>query len=104
MASLHSLLSNLYGIFKFTDLYAPILSIVSENFLIDNVIVTVEWTQQVGAVYTTKLLPQANSLSTGSNSRRLMLSYNTGYNFSVVAATPCNPATTAFIELNYSME
>ena len=87
---------------SYTDLYTPRLSIVSETFSIDNITVTVEWTQKLGAVYTTRIIPQAASLSNGCNNQRLTLSYNTGYNFSVVAATPCNPATTiAFIELNY---
>ena len=89
---------------KFTDLDTPVLNTALEIFSVDNVAVTVEWTQQAGAVYATKLLPRAISMSTGSSSRRLILSYNTGYNFSVVAATPCNHATSAFIELNYSME
>ena len=87
---------------SYTDLYTPRLSIVSETFSIDNVTVTVEWTQKLGAVYTTTILPQAASSSNGCNSLRLTLSYNTGYNFSVEAATPCDLATTvAFIELNY---
>ena len=85
----------------FIDLYTPRLNIVSEIFSVDNITVTVEWTQTTGALYTTRIIPQAASLSTGSNSLRLTLSYNTGYNFSVVAATACNPAATAFIELNY---
>jgi hypothetical protein len=72
--------------------------------MVDNVTVTVEWTQTAGAVYTTTIIPPAASSSTGSNSRRLTLSYNTGYNFSVlitVAATPCDPVTAAFIQLSY---
>ena len=78
------------------------MSITSEMFSIDNITVTVEWTQTTGALYTTRIIPQAaSSPINGSNSLRLTLSYNTGYNFSVEAATPCNPAATAFIELNY---
>jgi hypothetical protein len=88
----------------FTDPYNPTLSIISETFMIDNVTVTVEWTQKVGAVYTTRIIPPAASMSTGSNSRRLTLSYNTVYNFSVhVATTPCDPVT-ALIQLNYGMD
>ena len=79
------------------------MNIVSETFSVDNITVTMVWTQKAGAIYTTGIIPQAASSSTGSNSQRLILSYNTGYNFSVVAATPCNPATTAFIELHYGM-
>ena len=81
----------------------PTLSIVSENFTADNVTVTVEWTQQVGAMHNTTvtLLPPASSLFTGSNGQNLTLLYNTGYNFSVVAFTRCESAT-ASIVLNYS--
>ena len=90
-----------HNIYIITDLYIPRLSIVSETFSVDNVTVAVEWIQKAGAIYTTRIIPQAASSSTGNNSRRLILSYNTGYNFSVVAVTPCNPATTAFIELHH---
>jgi hypothetical protein len=93
------------ALMSFTDLYTPTLSITSETYAVDNVTVTVEWTQKVGAMYIPIIIPQAASVSTGSNSRRLTLSYNTGYNFSVlVATTPCDPATAAFIQLNYGME
>jgi lipoprotein signal peptidase len=86
----------------FTDLYTPTLSIISETYAVDNVTVTVEWTQKLGVMYTTRIIPQAASLSIGSNSQRLTLSYNTGYNFSVlVADTPCDPVIAAFIQLNY---
>ena len=87
----------------FTDLSTLTLSIVSKNYTADNVTVTVEWTQQVGAIYNTTvtLLPPASSLFAGSNGRNLTLLYNTGYNFSVVAFTRCESATSSIV-LNYS--
>ena len=40
-------------------------------------------------------------VSPGSTSRQLTILYNTEYNLSVVAATPCRPNATANISLNY---
>ena len=81
-------------------MYTPTLRVISEEYGVENVTVTVEWPQQVSVTYTARLSPLAPTLSTGSNSRQLILSYNTEYNLSVVAVTPCGNAT-AFIRLDY---
>ena len=78
----------------------PTLAIISEEFGVDDVIVTVEWSQQVGAVYDVKIIPLAHIVFAGSTRRRLIIWYNTEYNFSVVAITPCGTAT-AFRRLHY---
>ena len=90
------------------DLYTPgpKVSVISEDFGANNVTVTVEWTQHVGiTTYITRISPLAQpTLSTStpglSNRRLLILSYNTSYNLTVVAVTPCGN-TTAYIELKY---
>ena len=77
--------------------------VVSEEYYgVDNVIVTAEWAQQAGVSnYTTRISPVAPSaLSIGSTSLQLTLLYNTEYNLSVVAVTPCGNAT-SFIRLHY---
>ena len=82
------------------------MGIISEDFGADNVTVTVEWAQHVDiTTYITRISPLAQpTLSTGipglSNRRLLILSYNTSYNLTVVAVTPCGN-TTAYIELKY---
>ena len=85
------------------DQYTPILHITSEEYGANNGTVTVEWAQQLGAVYTVRLSPLAPITLTGSTIRQLTLSYNTAYNLSVVAVTPCGN-TTASIMLNYGGE
>ena len=88
------------------DLYTPKVGIISEDFGADIVTVTVEWAQHVGiTMYITRISPLTRpTLSTSTpglnNSRLLILSYNTSYNLSVVAVTPCGNAT-AYIELKY---
>ena len=84
-----------------TDQYIPTLGITSEEYKADNITVTVEWTQQVAAMYTVSVIPLAPINFTGSTSRQLTISYNTVYNFSVEATAPCRTNATAFIGLNY---
>ena len=76
------------------------LAITSEEFGANNVKVTVEWSQQVGAVYNVKMIPLAHTEFAGSTCRQLIIRYNIEYNFSVVAVTPCGNAT-AFTGLHY---
>ena len=85
------------------DQYTPILHITSDEYRTDNVTVTVDWAQQVGAVYTVRLSPLAPIALNGSTIHQLTLSYNTAYNLSVVVVTPCGN-TTASIKLNYGGE
>ena len=84
-------------------MYTPTLRVISEEYGVENVTVTLEWAQQVGVTYTGKIIrlsPLAPTLSAGSNSQQLILSYNIEYNLSVVAVIPCGNAT-AFIRLDY---
>jgi threonine synthase len=76
------------------------LQVISEEYSFDNVTVTVAWTQQAVAMYDVRIVPLAPNVSTGNVNRQLTLSYNTVYNLSVVAVTPCGNAT-AFIGLHY---
>ena len=76
------------------------LSITEENYEHNNVTVTVEWAQQVGATYDVKLSPSVPLIVNGSSSYQMTVSYNMEYSLSVVAVTPCINAT-ASITLNY---
>ena len=80
-------------------LYTLKLEIISE-FGADNVTVTVGWTQQVGVVYNTSILPLIPLICT-ENTSQLTIQYNAEYNLSVVAVTPCRNTTVAFIRLHY---
>ena len=82
------------------------LHVTSEKRETDNVTVSVEWPQQDGAIYyisSISLLDLVPIMLTRSASRtcQLTLSYNTEYNFSVEAVSPCRPNATAFISLHY---
>lgn len=81
----------------FLDHYTPTLLVSSEEFRANNVTVTVEWDQQVGAMYYVRVLPLV-PFEIPSN--QLVLQYNTQYNLSVVASTTCTNST-ATIGLNY---
>ena len=78
----------------------PMLAIIAEEFGVNSVKVTVKWSQQIGAVYHVKMMPLAHTEFAGYTSRRLIIQYNTEYNFSVVAIAPCGNAT-SFIGLHY---
>ena len=69
----------------------------------DNITVTVEWTQKVDVTYTVKVSPSVPIMKVNFTSMRYQLTipYNNTYNVSVVAATPCRPNATAFITLDY---
>ena len=79
------------------------LAIIAEEFAVNSVKVTVKWSQQMGAVYHVKMMPLAHTEFAGSTSRRLIIQYNTEYNFSVVAVTFCGNAT-SFIGLHYGQD
>ena len=78
------------------------LRILNQHYDLYNVTVTVEWTHQDGVMdYDVRISPLAPLLTiNGSASCRLVVSYNTEYNLSVVAVTPCGNATASKI-LNY---
>ena len=84
-------------------LYTPRLRIIEEQYGINSVTVTVEWTQKinVGVTYTAKVSPMVPLISVGETNRRLIILYNTVYNFSVVAATPCRPNATSSTIIDY---
>ena len=74
----------------------------SEEYSAENVTVTMEWRQQLGAVYNSaSVFPSAPLMFNGSSSVQLVLEYDTEYNISVVAVGPCGVNTTATITLNY---
>ena len=66
------------------DHYTPTVLVTSEEYRANNVTVTVEWDQQVGAIYYVRVLPLVPFPG-----NQLVLQYNTQYNLSVVASTPC---------------
>ena len=76
---------------------------ISEKYGNDNVLVTVEWDQVPNVAYSTdsETSPLVHIMHTGRTSYQVTVPYNTKYNFSVVAATPCRPNATAFIILKY---
>ena len=76
------------------------MCIISEEYSADNVTVIVGWTQQIGAAYTARVMPLVPFMVSGSTIHQLTLSYNTDYNLSVVAVTPCGNAV-GFIVLDY---
>ena len=92
------ILCSLYSL----DQYIPRLQVISEDYLPDNVTVTVAWTQNTGAMYDIGIVPLAIApiVSTGNVNSQLIVVYNNEYNLSVVAFTPCGN-TTAFITLHY---
>ena len=76
------------------------MRIVSEDYGVANVTVTVEWAQLEGAVYIVKVLPSL-AITRSTNSCQLIIPYNTEYNLSVEASAPCRLSTTALVELYY---
>ena len=84
--------------------YPLMVHVHTEEYSVNNITVTVEWTQQIGAVYESSVLPPAPLEFIGSSSVQLVLEYNTVYNLSVVAVNiaPCGGYTeTSFIALDY---
>ncbi|MCG8625303.1 MAG: hypothetical protein MJE68_25300, partial [Proteobacteria bacterium] len=55
----------------------------------------------IGIRYSVNITPWVPLIPNGSTSYSLIIPYNTEYNFSVVATTPCRPNTTAFITHYY---
>ena len=73
-----------------------------EKYSAEIVTVTVEWIQQLGAMYNASVLPPAPLMFNGTSSVQLVLEYNTEYNLSVVAVSPCTNVTGfATATLNY---
>ena len=79
------------------------MSVISEDYIADNVTVIVEWTKQEDTVYCMfGVSPPVPVMFTGSKRRQLTISYNTEYNLSVIATAPCKDKVTTSIKLNYS--
>ena len=89
-------------LYTYSGIPTPILSI-SEEYSTDNITVdvTVGWAQQASVRYYANVVPLVPIVSTETAIYQLTISYNTKYNFSVVAAAPCRPNATAFITLKY---
>ena len=81
--------------------YSPTLNVTKVQYSIDNVTVTVEWTQQGGITYAIEISPFIPLIFTGNTSHELTILYNTEYNFSVEAVAPCRENVTASIKLKY---
>ena len=77
--------------------------VTSEEFGVNNVTVTVEWTQLEGATYQLIIVPQIPipMTSTGESSIQLILPYNNNYNLSVKSALPCQHQAQSHILLFY---
>ena len=75
----------------------------NEGYSINNITVTVEWIQQIWAVYNSSVFPPAPLVFTGSSSVQLVLEYNTVYNLSIeMIVAHCGGYTkTSFIALDY---
>jgi hypothetical protein len=69
--------------------YTPVLNVSEEYYRADNVTVTILWAPIDNITFSTQVSPLAPIMTTGSTSRQLIISYNTEYNLSVVATTPC---------------
>ena len=70
--------------------------------------VTVEWTKELSVMYTTEVSPMTLSIVSGSTTiiascqLVLRIQYNTEYNLSVVAVSPCaNDTAFITVTLNY---
>ena len=76
---------------------------ISEAYLADYVTVTVEWAQEVGAVYNVRIVPMVPITVISSVSRQLTIPYNTKHILSVEAVAPCRADATAStnLTLNY---
>ena len=78
------------------------MHITSEKYGADNVIVTVEWDQQVGVTnYSAGVILSAPLISIGNTNCQLVLEHNMEYNFTVVAIAPRRPSVTTISTLTY---
>ena len=81
----------------------PVLEIDSVDYRVDNVTVTVMWTEDVGVNYNVQILPSVPLHFNESTCVQMVLLYNTEYTMSIRAATPCTNSTlTSYIILSYS--
>ena len=90
--------------YGYTGVTPPIptveVTVRSEQFKNESVVVTLEWTVVNGAFMGLSVVPMAATVNLGPSSRQLMLSYNTSYNVTVVARL-CGQYSSHSIELHY---
>jgi hypothetical protein len=86
----------------------PVVQVRSEQFGSDNITVILEWPDEGGGVsYSTHVAPESLMVEmltgsvTGFINIKLVLLYNTSYNFSTVATLCGVNSTTSITELNY---
>ena len=79
------------------------ITLVSEHFTSDGVVVTLEWIQQNFYSYNVSVIPQPEYDVNETTRIQLNVSYNTFYNMNVVASPPCgqNTSTSNLIGLYY---
>lgn len=87
-----------------TDPKEVAITSVSEQYEGNGVIVTLEWTQENPLYsYNVSVIPPAEITFTGKARAQMKVSYNTSYNVSVMASSPCGRSdATNFTELYYS--
>ena len=90
-----------------TDPKEVAITSVSEQYEGDGVIVTLEWTQENPLyTYNVSVIPVPIEITfTGKARAQMKISYNTSYNVTVVASSPCGQGdATNFTELYYYSE
>ena len=73
---------------------------VSERFVNETTILTLQWTVENGAFSSLNIVPQVKITYLGPSSRELMLSYNLVYNVTAVASL-CGQYSSHSTELHY---
>jgi hypothetical protein len=88
---------------QFIIVVKPALEIDAVGYRVDNITVTVIWTEAIGVKYDVQILPSVPLRFNGSTSVQIVLLYNTEYTMSIRAVTPCIiNSTKSYITLNYS--
>lgn len=76
------------------------LTLVSQDFENNSIVLTLEWTVENGAFSRLSVVPQAEIMNLGPSSRQLAISYNTSYNVTAVASL-CEQHSSHSVELRY---
>lgn len=78
------------------------LTVLSEQFETDGVVVTLEWIQHDFYSYNVSVVPSLEYDIEETTRVQLNMSYNTFYDVNIIASPPCElNSTTDFIELHY---
>ena len=92
------------------DQYPPSVRVISEEYEVDNITVTLQWTHnqqlQGGDILSHNVsvsppVPLILNFNGTDLELDIVLKYNTEYNLSVEADIRCGPNATGFISLNY---